>query len=424
MTENHETPITLSREDLYELVWSKPMLELAKDFGISDVALAKRCRRLGIPVPGRGYWARIDAGQRPYRPKLPKREPEWFDQGALTVAPSNDVPPTSSKPPSSGMDGAWLAQRLAFEEQPANKIEVPATTRRWHATIKRCRDDLEQAAEEMRASRKADDRYEKWPEWRKRTEFARETWAWRHVKDRGQRLRDTHSPVAYRVSLDSYKRALSLTNALALAAASRGFTVTENEEIGRLVFAGHNTEIHLRITEMLEDRTRPKVRYDGKTEQERYKVPTGRLRVTLQADYRQGPSFEDRDSNKLESQLNRVFAGICRLVVKVWEKDRELAEFHRRMEESERRRAENERLRVEREKALAEKRARERCLSIETLRWLRSKRICEYVAHILATANDRGVSSELIGIWSEWALGVASELDPTDRRMNEVRQQT
>jgi hypothetical protein len=68
MTEDHETPITLSREDLYELVWSKPMLELAKDFGISDVALAKRCRRLGIPVPGRGYWARIDAGQKPYRP--------------------------------------------------------------------------------------------------------------------------------------------------------------------------------------------------------------------------------------------------------------------------------------------------------------------------------------------------------------------
>jgi hypothetical protein len=51
-------PLTLSRDDLYELVWSKPMIELAKDFGLSDVALAKRCRKLGVPVPGRGYWAR------------------------------------------------------------------------------------------------------------------------------------------------------------------------------------------------------------------------------------------------------------------------------------------------------------------------------------------------------------------------------
>jgi hypothetical protein len=55
-------PLTLSRQDLYELAWSKPMVELAQDFGISDVALAKRLRKLGIPVPGRGYWARIDAG--------------------------------------------------------------------------------------------------------------------------------------------------------------------------------------------------------------------------------------------------------------------------------------------------------------------------------------------------------------------------
>jgi hypothetical protein len=46
--------LTLSREDRYELAWFKPMSELAKDFGISNVALAKRCRRLGVPVPGRG----------------------------------------------------------------------------------------------------------------------------------------------------------------------------------------------------------------------------------------------------------------------------------------------------------------------------------------------------------------------------------
>ena len=29
----HEPPLNLSREDLYELVWSKPMVELAQDLG-------------------------------------------------------------------------------------------------------------------------------------------------------------------------------------------------------------------------------------------------------------------------------------------------------------------------------------------------------------------------------------------------------
>jgi hypothetical protein len=70
--------LTLSRQDLYDLVWSKPMVEVAKSVGISAVALGKRCRAVDIPVPPRGYWARVAAGQAPYQPKLPKvkrREP-------------------------------------------------------------------------------------------------------------------------------------------------------------------------------------------------------------------------------------------------------------------------------------------------------------------------------------------------------------
>jgi hypothetical protein len=46
--------ITLPRSQLYELVWSRPVTELAKEFGISDVALAKRCRALNIPLPDVG----------------------------------------------------------------------------------------------------------------------------------------------------------------------------------------------------------------------------------------------------------------------------------------------------------------------------------------------------------------------------------
>ena len=63
--------ITLPRSALYDLVWTKPVTELAKEFGISDVALAKRCRSIKIPLPPRGYWARVAAGQKPRRPALP-----------------------------------------------------------------------------------------------------------------------------------------------------------------------------------------------------------------------------------------------------------------------------------------------------------------------------------------------------------------
>src|SRR5215470_6470577 len=91
MIKDREKPLTVSREDLYELVWSKPMRDLAKDFGISDVALAKRCRRLGIPVPGRGYWARVEAGQQLHRPQLQRREPQRLDARALAAGPPRET---------------------------------------------------------------------------------------------------------------------------------------------------------------------------------------------------------------------------------------------------------------------------------------------------------------------------------------------
>jgi len=156
MIEDEGKPFAVSREDLYELVWSKPMRELAKDFGISDVALAKRCRRLAIPVPGRGYWARVDAGQQPYRPQLPRRDSQWFDDGALTVGPSPQA--TRRAEGSEGSDGGrstaqldetWLGDRLRYEEQPGNAIAVPAITRNWDPAIKKCRDTLEDAAEKL-----------------------------------------------------------------------------------------------------------------------------------------------------------------------------------------------------------------------------------------------------------------------------------
>lgn len=36
----------LSREALYIKVWETPTVKLAKEFGISDVAIGKMCRRL------------------------------------------------------------------------------------------------------------------------------------------------------------------------------------------------------------------------------------------------------------------------------------------------------------------------------------------------------------------------------------------
>jgi DNA-binding Lrp family transcriptional regulator len=43
----------LTREELFLLVWERPTREVARELGISDVALAKRCKKLQVPKPPR-----------------------------------------------------------------------------------------------------------------------------------------------------------------------------------------------------------------------------------------------------------------------------------------------------------------------------------------------------------------------------------
>jgi AcrR family transcriptional regulator len=62
----------LSRKDLYQRVWSKPISVVAKEMGLSGNALSKICNRLSVPYPTRGHWAKVSAGKRIARPVLPE----------------------------------------------------------------------------------------------------------------------------------------------------------------------------------------------------------------------------------------------------------------------------------------------------------------------------------------------------------------
>src|SRR5438105_4806137 len=62
---------TFERETLYLQVWAEPLRTVAASYGISDAGLRKICKRLGIPVPPLGYWAKVAAGKRPRMTALP-----------------------------------------------------------------------------------------------------------------------------------------------------------------------------------------------------------------------------------------------------------------------------------------------------------------------------------------------------------------
>jgi hypothetical protein len=48
--------------ELLLAVWTEPATSVAASFDVSDKAIEKRCKRLGIPKPPRGYWAKIQNG--------------------------------------------------------------------------------------------------------------------------------------------------------------------------------------------------------------------------------------------------------------------------------------------------------------------------------------------------------------------------
>ena len=116
---------TVTRELLYEQVWKTPMSRLARDYGVSDSALAKTCRRLGVPLPPRGHWAKLQHGKKvPPRPPLPKQGKDSRNQATVTQT----VP---SQPPDPVLDEA--VRLLAKDE---DRIKVADQLRNPHPAVK------------------------------------------------------------------------------------------------------------------------------------------------------------------------------------------------------------------------------------------------------------------------------------------------
>lgn len=80
--------IRISREELYEKVWTSPLRKLAPQFGLSDVGLAKICKRHSIPLPGLGYWTRVQFGKHPKREPLPQLEKTARNQLEIVIQPT------------------------------------------------------------------------------------------------------------------------------------------------------------------------------------------------------------------------------------------------------------------------------------------------------------------------------------------------
>jgi hypothetical protein len=117
----------IRRDELYEKVWSKPMVEIAKEYEVSDKAIAKICDKLNIPVPGVGYWQKLEVGKKTDRKKLPDIPPNYPTEHRITKRiPDYDL-----------IISEEAQKRIEEEKLPNNKIIVPEKGIRTHSLIEK-----------------------------------------------------------------------------------------------------------------------------------------------------------------------------------------------------------------------------------------------------------------------------------------------
>jgi hypothetical protein len=399
---------TVTREQLYEQVWSVPIWTLCQQYGLSDNGLRKICKRLNVPVPPRGYWAKVEAGHKVRKMTLPKDAEQSVAQ--IHVAPKPERTEADDE------DDAWLAERVAFERAEGNAIAVVMKPRRWHPAVQTLHEFFEQEAKAVEASRKADERYQSWPEWRKRRDWNGDGMKWHWVVRNGELMPSTHHAFPLRLSLATYRRGLAIVNAVAVAATKRGFAVTYDDKKGRVVLVGHGGELELRMSEATEQKTRKVKRYDGQFEEERYRVPTGRLRLFVERGYGKVWTIEETAEGPLEMKLNAFFSGVWKQVKFCRQKTRaEQAEAQRRAALAAER-AEVERKRLEEERIRKEERRRREELIGEVAAWRQAAEIRAYVAAVRVEMTiRRTAAASQQGGWIEWALRVADQMDPVTR---------
>lgn len=111
----------ISREELYEQVWARPMTKVAADYGVTSTALKKTCNRHKIPTPDRGYWAKLEHGKPVRTRPLPKLTDSRLDRVRINGITLESLSEEVTKA------GAEVRERLASLNLPRPAAATSST---------------------------------------------------------------------------------------------------------------------------------------------------------------------------------------------------------------------------------------------------------------------------------------------------------
>ena len=346
----------LTRQQLFEKIWTTPATRLSEVLGLSGPGLAKVCARHDIPVPPRGYWARRAAGYTDARPALP-------------VGPhaADEIIHFRQRP--AGAAAAATRQEDEFEQRPENRVVVRAGGPR-HALV-------HLTATALRSS----------------------------TPDQYGRLWGGRGALDVRVSKTSVTRALGIVDAVVRAAVQRGHRVEVKDSKSLFIVDGENIEFGIdeRSTQQMRTLT-PKEKLElarGGYVFNRYSyVPTGELSFHLKNAYWSRCKWSDRKKSKLEAQLNDILAGVAAAATasktQRIEREKEEAEWRKR------------------EERRAQQRARIQQLDQWSADWDRWRRQRAFVVALKERAGEQTLPAR-VDEWLQWAEEFLRSSEPIAR---------
>ncbi len=371
-----------TRKELYDLVWAQPMKTLAASVGISDVALAKHCKKVNIPVPSRGYWARKQAGKRTIQVELPPRFPGAPDR----VGGSHQRNYYHH-------DTGWLQELrdMPIPPVPTFDEDIAAVEERARAMVGN-----------VRCSRKFEPLH---------------PLVGKLLAHDEERRRDfskwSSSYYAPRYDAGIERRRLLIMNALFMAAARLGC----RPSMSTSKYAQEPTserDISILVGQVHISFTIEPIRSKKNSDKELLRLAFGTARDHASA----VAAWEDGEESSLEGQLAEILVkmlttaetfyrnGLVRNREWVIERKAEAeAELKRQQEEAERK-----------ERELQEKLARERIerLLSQANALDRANQIRKYVEATLSRVSEIQIPQSDVDKWVVWALGEADRIDPVN----------
>lgn len=388
-------PFFLSREALYIKIWETPTTKLAKEFGMSDVALGKICRRLEIPKPPPGCWRRIETGHRKKIPPLGK--PNDKTSAGIWIYPKSEERTLNfeeeyKKQSQSLTIEQNIADKAAAEALPQNKIKVSGSLYKPHPLV----------AQTKSALAKGDtDRYGAvYGSWYEKS-------------------------LNIHVSKKNLNRALRIMDALIKALEKRGckVSVTERDRSKVTAIQVEEIEITVALNEKLKrlERDASKEQKPNSYNSSRYYYEaTGNFTLIIDSGGNAKNAWSDGETSTLEDQLNKVIVGIFRVAEERRQKEIERKNEKRREIENA---IEQEKVKIRRAK---ENVCREKLEELSS-RWQKSldlyRFLQAYEAEIIEQKGEISPES-LEAEFLEWGYNHVGRINPLlNNQLNELLEQ-